>query len=188
MKKALIHVDIQNDFCPGGALAVSEGDKIVGPANELTRYFEAEGFPVFFTRDWHPADHSSFREFGGIWPPHCVADTPGAAFHSSLYRPAGAVIISKATQAGSDAYSGFEGTDLADRLKKMEIGCIVVTGLATDYCVKSTVLDGLKLGFAVEVVREAIRAVNVEPGDGEKAIGEMKRAGAHFFTVAEALS
>ena len=188
MKKALLHVDIQNDFCPGGSLAVIEGDMVVQPANELTRRFESMGLPVFFTRDWHPVNHSSFKDNGGDWPPHCVADTQGAAFHTDLYRPDSAVIISKATEAGSDAYSGFEGTDLADRLKALGVTGIVVTGLATDYCVKNTVLDGLKHGFSVEVVQEAIRAVNVNPGDGEKAIEEMKHAGALFVSAAEALA
>lgn len=188
MKKALIIVDIQNDFCPGGSLAVHEGDSVVEPVNELTRYFEAQGLPVFFTRDWHPMRHSSFRDFGGIWPPHCVAETGGAAFHKDLYRPESAEIISKATEVNSDAYSGFEGTDLGEKLRTRGVDTVVVTGLATDYCVKNTVLDGLKLGLSVEVVREAIRAVEVNPGDGEKAIMEMKQAGARFISLREIIS
>ena len=188
MKKALIIVDIQNDFCPGGSLAVHEGDSVVGPVNELTRYFEAQGLPVFFTRDWHPVRHSSFRDFGGIWPPHCVAETGGAAFHEDMYRPESAEIISKATEVNSDAYSGFEGTDLGEKLRTRGVDTVVVTGLATDYCVKNTVLDGLKRGLSVEVVREAIRAVEVNPGDGEKAIMEMKQAGARFISLRDIIS
>lgn len=187
MKKALVLVDIQNDFCPGGALPVAEGDMVVDPSNRLIEHFIARGMPVYLTRDWHPADHCSFSGRGGIWPPHCVAGTSGAAFHPRLTVPASAVIVSKAERRDAEAYSGFAGTDLAGALRKQGVTSLVVAGLATDYCVKNTVLDALREGFAVVVVREAIRAVDVAPGDGEKAIAEMEAAGAVIAGLDQAL-
>ncbi|PKL38471.1 MAG: nicotinamidase [Spirochaetae bacterium HGW-Spirochaetae-1] len=188
MKQALIIVDIQKDFCPGGSLAVKEGDSVVEPSNRLVTYFEKKGLPIFFTRDWHTADHSSFMEQGGIWPPHCVAGTDGARFHETLHVPGQAVIISKAAERSADAYSGFEGTDLADRLRSLRVRDLVVAGLATDYCVKNTVLDALKEGFSVTVALDAIRAVNVNPGDGERAIEEMKKGGADCTSTEKILN
>jgi len=178
--KALIVVDVQNDFCPGGALAVTDGDKVVNSINELTKQFEADGLPVIFTRDWHPANHSSFKDNGGIWPPHCVAGTQGAAFHPDLYFPSVAFLVSKATEPDMEAYSGFQGTGLASWLRQIDVDELVVTGLATDYCVKNTVIDAIKLGFKVTLVINAIRAVNVNPTDGETAINEMKSIGANI--------
>lgn len=183
MKAALIVVDIQNDFCPGGALPVPEGDQVVEPANTLIRRFDREGAPVYFTRDWHPPNHSSFEQFGGIWPEHCVANTEGAAFHPDLLVPNSAVVISKAAKPDQEAYSGFEGTNLAEQLRQQNVDRLIVVGLATDYCVKATVLDGLKAGFAVTVVPEGIRAVNVEPDDGENAIREMQQHGAQLVPL-----
>jgi len=188
MKSALILVDIQNDFCPGGALAVKDGDMVVGPANRLINFFRSNSLPLILTRDWHPADHSSFKDSGGIWPPHCIADTPGAGFHSDLEVPGNAVIISKATERESDAYSGFQGTDLAERLRILRIEHVTIAGLATDYCIKSTVLDALKAGFRVSVINEGIRAVDVEPGDGKRAIAEMAEAGARFQDLEEIIN
>lgn len=181
--KALILVDIQKDFCPGGALAVNEGDAVVAPANRLMEKFGNEGLPVFLTRDWHPVNHSSFKENGGIWPPHCVANTDGAAFHDDLRVSEHAVIISKAAEVENDSYSGFEGTDLGERLRSLKVRDTIILGLATDYCVKNTVLDALKEGFSVTVIEEGIRAVNVETDDGKKAIDEMKKAGAEFISI-----
>ena len=178
MKRALILVDIQNDFCPGGALGVADGDKIITPANTLIKSFTEKGEPVFFTRDWHPADHASFSENGGTWPPHCVADTEGARFHKDLIIPENALIISKAIETTLEAYSGFEGTALTTHLRSLDIDSLVVMGLATDYCVKATVMDALKEGFAVTVVSDGVMAVNVSDGDGEKALLEMSKAGA----------
>ncbi|MDR3238008.1 MAG: isochorismatase family protein [Spirochaetia bacterium] len=178
MKQALIAVDIQNDFCPGGSLAVADGDKIIAPANRLIKLFEQKGYPVFFTRDWHPADHSSFNENGGAWPPHCVAGTQGALFHKDLIVPERSFVISKAVEKNSEAYSGFQGTDLSVRLRSLGINDLVVIGLATDYCVKSTVMDAIQEGFAVTVISDAVGAVNVQPDDGEKAMLEMQKAGA----------
>jgi len=179
--KALILVDIQKDFCPGGTLAVTEGDQVVKPANRLMEDFEKNGLPVFLTRDWHPANHSSFKENGGFWPSHCIADTDGAAFHNGLKISKHAVIISKATDIDSDAYSGFQGTDLKERLRSLKITELIILGLATDYCVKNTVMDALSNGFSVSVVNEGIRAVDVKIGDGDRAIEEMKAAGAFFL-------
>lgn len=178
--KALILVDIQKDFCPGGALAVTGGDEVIEPANRLMEEFEKNGLPIFLTRDWHPANHSSFKENGGIWPPHCIADTDGAAFHDSLKVSRHAIIISKATAVENDAYSGFQDTNLEERLRSLKVTEVIILGLATDYCVKNTVLDALSKGFSVSVVNEGIRAVDVESGDGDRAVDEMKTAGAFF--------
>jgi len=181
MKQALIAVDIQNDFCPGGSLAVADGDKIIAVANILIKSFTKKREPVFFTRDWHPANHLSFKENGGIWPAHCIADTEGARFHKDLIVPENAVIISKAYEPALEAYSGFEGTDLSVRLRSLGIDSLVVIGLATDYCVKGTVMDAIKDGFAVTVVSDGVRAVNVTIGDEEKALLEMSEAGARIL-------
>lgn len=183
--KALLVVDVQNDFCSGGALAVNEGNLVVEPINRLVKQFEAESFPVVFTRDWHPANHVSFSPNGGIWPPHCVAGTKGAEFCSTLYFPSVALLVSKATAFDTEAYSGFQGTGLASYLKEVGVDSVVVAGLTTDYCVKNTVLDALTLGFAVEVVSDAVRAVNVNPTDGEEALREMEERGAQLVTSNE---
>ena len=175
---ALIVVDVQNDFLPGGALAVARGDEVIAPLNRWARAFADAGLPVFATRDWHPADHCSFKAQGGPWPPHCVAGTPGAAFASSLKLPPATQIISKATTPGQDAYSGFGGTDLAERLERAGVRRVLVGGLATDYCVLNTVLDARKAGFEVLVPESAVRAVDVQPGDGARALERMKQAGA----------
>lgn len=188
MKSALVLVDIQKDFCPGGALAVPEGDQVVGPANELIEYFVAHKAPIVLTRDWHPSDHLSFETRGGAWPSHCVAGTPGAEFHPGLRRPSGARIVSKASTAESEAYSGFEGTDLAPFLRKKGVDTVIVAGLATDYCVKNTVLDALAHGFRARVVRDGIRAVNVKPGDEDEAMAEMVSAGAEMVSLRETLA
>ncbi|MDE0330971.1 MAG: nicotinamidase [Nitrospinae bacterium] len=178
----LIVVDLQVDFCPGGALAVSEGDKIVSPVNRL---LEISGWTKVATRDWHPADHTSFQAQGGIWPVHCVADTRGAAFHPQMKSGNVEMVVSKATTRDAEAYSGFDGTALADDLRASGIERLFVCGLATDYCVKATALDARREGFEVVVVEDAIRAVNVEPKDGETAIEEMRAAGCAFALSSE---
>ena len=180
---ALIVVDVQKDFLPGGALAVPEGDAVIAPLNIWIARFQATGLPVIATRDWHPPKHCSFREQGGPWPAHCVADTPGAAFADDLQLPEDAWIVSKATEASREAYSGFQGTDLAERLKAAGVRRLFVGGLATDYCVRNTVKDALANGFAVLLLIDAIRAVNVNPGDGDRAIAEMTAAGAVPVTL-----
>ena len=177
-KKALVIVDLQNDFCPGGSLAVPGGDKIVPVVNRLIDSFTRAGLPIFATRDWHPKDHCSFKDQGGPWPPHCVQDTTGGEFHPQLRLPQDVSIISKATSREKDAYSGFDGTDLSSRLRGENVNIIIVCGLATDYCVKATVLDGRMEGHGVSVMEDAIRGVNLKPDDSEKAVDEMQISGA----------
>lgn len=182
-KQALIIVDLQNDFCPGGSLPVPEGDQIVSVVNNLIKEFSGAVLPIFATRDWHPTNHCSFREQGGPWPPHCVKNTRGAEFHPDLNLPKETIIISKAITTDKDAYSGFERTNLEPLLKRSGVDKLVVCGLATDYCVKATVLDGLKAGFEVSVVKNGINGVNIYPRDSENAVEEMKRARAIFYSI-----
>jgi nicotinamidase/pyrazinamidase len=180
---ALIAVDVQNDFLPGGALGVTDGDAVVAP---LLRAAQAATFTVA-TRDLHPVDHSSFVEQGGPWPPHCVAGTPGARIDPRVV-DAVDLVVSKGRDAGRDAYSGFDGTVLAETLRARGVRRLLVGGLATDYCVKATVLDARREGFDVVVLEDAVRAVDVEPGDGRRALDEMRAAGAQVRSVAEAIS
>ncbi|NPA17241.1 MAG: bifunctional nicotinamidase/pyrazinamidase [Aquificae bacterium] len=183
---ALIVVDMQNDFMPGGALPVPEGDSIVPVLNSYIRLFEEKGQPVFYTRDWHPENHISFRENGGIWPVHCVQNTEGAAFHPELYMPAdNRFIISKGTSPDFDAYSGFQGTVLEELLKERGIKRIFVGGVATDYCVKNTAYGGLNLGFQVFVLEDGIKGVDVKEGDSERALEFLLDNGAVFVTLGE---
>jgi nicotinamidase/pyrazinamidase len=179
-KKALIVVDVQNDFCPGGSLAVAHGDEVLAPLNKLLKEFLDRGEPVFKTRDWHPAKTKHFAHYGGTWPVHCVQNTPGAEFHADLSDDPRVTIISKGIDETADGYSGFDGTDLAQILREQEVTEVWVGGLATDYCVKHTVLDALRQGFTVKAVADAMRAVNVNPNDGEQAIAEMRNAGAEI--------
>jgi nicotinamidase/pyrazinamidase len=174
---ALIVVDVQNDFLPGGSLAVPDGDAVVPVLNEAMAAFERRGLPIFATRDWHPANHCSFRAQGGPWPLHCVAGSVGAAFASALRLPATATIVSKATTADKDAYSGFSGTDMDRLLRAAGVRRVFVGGLATDYCVLNTVRDARACGYDVVLLLGAIRAVDVSPGDGDKAIAEMIQLG-----------
>ena len=169
-------VDFQNDFTPGGALAVPQGDEIAEKLNELAA---SDRFDlVVATRDWHPPEHSSFAGQGGPWPPHCVAGTEGAELSPGLDAALVDVVVDKGTDPTTEGYSGFDGTDLAALLRERGIEEITVVGLATDYCVKNTVLDARRLGFEVDVDAAGIRAVDVEPGDGQRAIDEMTAAGA----------
>ncbi len=172
-KDALVIVDLQNDFCPGGALAVRDGDKIVPLVNAMIPKFEC----VFTTQDWHPNDHISFEAQGGSWPPHCVVGTPGADLHPDL-KVEGTIQIRKGGESDKETYSGFQGTDLEDQLKNRGVKRIFICGLATDYCVKATVLDGIRSGFEVLVIADAIKGVEVNPGDSDAAIESMKAAGA----------
>lgn len=182
---ALLAIDVQNDFLPEGALAVPDGDAVVAPLNAYIERFQREGLPVFFTRDWHTPDHCSFRDRGGPWPPHCIAGSPGAGFAPGLHLPPGAIVVSKATTAEKDAYSGFQGTALDAELKRLGVGRVWVGGLATDYCVLNTVRDALALGYRVVLLADAIRAVDVKPGDGAAAEREMLGKGALPMTLAE---
>ena len=176
---------MQVDFCPGGTLAVKEGDRVVPGLNRVIEAFEHRGLPIFFTRDWHPADHISFRSRGGTWPPHCVQKTPGAEFHAGLKIPKRAVIISKGSSSDVEAYSGFQGTGLEQRLRGLGVDEIFLGGLATDYCVQETTLDARRAGFSVTVIEDCARAVEVGPGDGQRALAEMRRAGARLSTSSE---
>lgn len=178
-KRALIVVDVQNDFCPGGALAVAEGDQVVAPLNKLIDEFLQRGEPVFKSRDWHPEKTKHFEAYGGTWPVHCVQNTSGAEFHPDLLDDIHIRTISKGL-GDEDSYSAFDGTDLALQLQRLGIEEIWVGGLATDYCVKNTVLDALKEGFKVKALADAMRAVELKPGDGERAIEEMRNAGAEI--------
>lgn len=180
---ALVVVDMQKDFCPGGALPVAEGDKVVPALNKYIEKFQKAGAPIIFTRDWHPPDHSSFKAQGGPWPAHCVQNSDGANFHPDLVIPPRAEIVSKADKK-DEAYSFFQGTDLAEKLKERGIRTLLVGGLATDYCVRETVLDGLKYGFQVYHLDDASRGVNVKPDDSELALREMVAKGAKRITIA----
>ena len=179
---ALLIVDVQNDFLPGGSLAVSHGDEVVPVLNRYLQIFVEHHLPIYATRDWHPAQHCSFQAQGGPWPPHCVAGTQGAKFAATLQLPSVAVIISKATSEGQDAYSGFEGTDIDNRLRAAKISRLYIGGLATDYCVLNTVRDALRLGYQVLLLSDAIRAVDVQTGDGLRAEAEMTKLGAQRIT------
>jgi len=175
---ALIVVDVQNDFLPGGNLAVPQGDEVIPVLNRYISAFHARELPIFATRDWHPPDHCSFLQQGGPWPPHCVADTPGAEFSAALELPPDAHIISKATTLTKDAYSGFEGTRLNELLQVAGIRRVFVGGLATDYCVLNTVRDALLHNYPTFLLEDAMRAVNVQADDGLRAQEEMARLGA----------
>ena len=181
-KDALVIVDVQRDFCPGGALAVVEGDKVVPVLNRYIEKFKKAHLPIFATRDWHPEKTSHFNTCGGVWPPHCVQGSPGADFHPDLALPEDALVVSAGMAPDEDGYSGFLGIDangvkLAGLLRQLDVERLYVGGLATDYCVKHTVLDGLKEGFKVVLIEGAVRGVNLQPGDSERAIAEMIRAG-----------
>ena len=175
---ALIMVDVQLDFLPGGSLAVPHGDEVVPALNRYIAVFRGLTFPIVATRDWHPPDHCSFRAQGGPWPPHCVAGSAGAHFATLLDLPCEAHIVSKATSRDRDAYSGFEGTGLDDWLRRAGASRVFVGGLATDYCVLNTVRDALRFGYATFLLLDAVRAADVAAGDGARAIDEMRRLGA----------
>lgn len=179
--RALIVVDVQNDFCPGGSLAVEHGDEVVAPLNQLIGEFLSRGELVVKSRDWHPPQTKHFAAHGGTWPVHCVQDTRGAEFHSGLLEDPSIVVVSKGT-GDTDDYSAFDGTDLAHILRERGVREVWVGGLATDYCVKETVLAALREGFEVKAVGDAMRAVNLKPADGEQAIAEMRRAGAEIVS------
>lgn len=177
---ALLIVDVQNDFCTGGALPVPHGEQVAGPLNRLADHFEL----VVASRDWHPPDHGSFD---GDWPPHCVQGTPGAELHPSLDPSSIDLVIDKGRDPAGQGYSAFEGTPLAELLRERGVDRLYVGGLATDYCVENTVLDARSLGFDVVVVEDAVRGVDVEPGDSDRAIEAMRRVGATFATSGEVL-
>ena len=186
---ALLVIDVQRDFCPGGALAVAEGDRVVVPLNAAAARFAAAGRPVIATRDWHPRRTIHFQEFGGTWPPHCMQGTPGAEFHPDLELPPSAVVVSSGMREDEDGYSAFDAVDdagrpVADLLRAQGVRRLYIGGLATDYCVKASVLDARELGFDVTVLEDAVRAVNVQPGDGDRALAAIREAGARLTSSA----
>jgi nicotinamidase/pyrazinamidase len=182
-KDALLLIDVQNDFFSGGALPVSEGEKILPVLNGYIEQFRKANLPILATRDWHPEKTCHFNTCGGVWPPHCIQGTTGAEFHAGLALSEDVVIISCGVEPDEEGYSGFDGRDasgssLADVLRDRGVERLWVGGLATDYCVKLTVLDALKQGFKVALIQDAIRGVDLQPGDSQRAIDEMMRAGA----------
>jgi nicotinamidase/pyrazinamidase len=180
---ALIIVDVQVDFCPRGALPVPEGDKIIPVLNEYIKRFDAAGALIVATRDWHPPNHASFKAQGGLWPPHCIQGTEGAKFHPNLKLPERTIVVSKATDPFKEAYSGFEGTNLNEKLRETGVKRVFVGGLATEYCVKNTVLDALKYGFETYLLEDAVKGIDVSPGDVERAIKEMLEKGVKKITL-----
>lgn len=187
-RTALLVVDVQNDFCPGGALAVPEGDRVIPVLNGYLDFFKRRGSPVFASRDWHPRDSKHFIENGGIWPAHCVQQTRGAQFHQGLVLPDETIVISKGMADWDDGYSAMQGVTEHDTpctmlLKHMGVDRLCIGGLATDYCVKQTVLEALKEGFCVTLLADAVRGVEVHQGDTDRAVAEMVHAGAEMATL-----
>jgi nicotinamidase/pyrazinamidase len=180
---ALLLVDPQNDFCPGGSLPVTDGEAVMPVLSSWAAAAAQAGVPIFVSRDWHPPKTTHFKEFGGVWPPHCVIGTRGAEFHPRLRLPAEAIVVSKGMGDTEDAYSAFQACDESDTpfetlLRQRGVRTLYVMGLATDYCVKQSVLDGLAHGFGISVVHEGIRAVNLQPDDGQQALDQMRESGA----------
>jgi nicotinamidase/pyrazinamidase len=171
---ALLVIDVQNDFCPGGALEIPEGDNVIPTLNTWIAAARDAGVPVYASRDWHPANHLSFAPQGGPWPPHCVQDTPGAAFHADLHLD-GAIVVTKGTRFDKDQYSAFDETGLAEELKSRGVRRVWIGGLAQDVCVKASAIDAAQAGFEVHVLPEA--TLPVTPEGGEEAVEEMRKAG-----------
>jgi nicotinamidase/pyrazinamidase len=178
---ALLVIDVQRDFLPGGRLAIATGHQVIEPLNAYIAAFTDRGLPIFMTRDWHPVDHCSFREFGGKWPAHCVQQSPGAEWAEGLRVAAAAHVVSKAIDKNSEAYSGFTGTSLLAMLQALKVDRLFVGGLATDYCVHDTVIAARAHGFDVVILGDAIRGVNAAPGDESRALRDMLEAGATIF-------
>jgi nicotinamidase/pyrazinamidase len=178
----LLLVDPQNDFCPGGSLAVADGDAVMPVLSTWADAAERAGIPIFVSRDWHPPRTTHFKEYGGVWPPHCIMATRGAEFHRDLRLPANVTVVSKGMGESEDAYSAFQasddsGTPLRNLLERDGVKHLYIGGLATDYCVKSTALDAVQKGFSVTLIPDGVRAVNLKATDGEVAVGEMQAAG-----------
>jgi nicotinamidase/pyrazinamidase len=188
LKKALLVVDMQNDFCPGGALGVLDGDKIIPAINNYIKIFSKAQLPVFATRDWHPEETNHFKKYGGAWPVHCLGDTKGAQFHPKLKLPKEAVLLFKGMDPKQDSYSAFHAQDAAGEsflnlLKIFGIKEIYICGLATDYCVRFSAREAIKFGFKVKVLIDAIKGVNLRPDDSENALKEMEREGVKFINL-----
>ncbi len=182
---ALLVVDVQKDFCPGGALAVPEGDAVVPVLNRWIEAARDAGIPVYASRDWHPDNHISFEERGGPWPPHCIQGTEGASFHPDLALPEQTSLISKGTDPDREQYSAFDGTGLGERMREDGVKRVWIGGLAQEVCVRASVLDALREGFEVHLLCPGTRPVDAHPGDGERALEEMKEAGAILEAEAE---
>ena len=180
---ALLIVDVQRDFLPGGRLGVRCGDEVVPVLNRYLELARRHGLPVYATRDWHPANPCSFEAQGGPWPQHCVADSEGARFAPGLRLPEIAIVVDKATRPAEEAYSAFGGTGLAQRLRGAGVKRVLVGGLATDYCVLASVRDALEAGFQVLALKDAMRAVELKPGDGQRALAGMEAAGASLVRL-----
>jgi len=178
---ALLVVDVQNDFCPGGALAVPGGDEVVPVLNLWIESAQRAGAPIFASRDWHPPGHVSFAERSGPWPVHCVQGTPGAELRSDLKLPERAEVLSKGEALQRDDYSAFEGTGLAEKLRAADVRRVFMGGLALDVCVRASALDSAKEGFETFLILPATRAVNVSPGDDERTISELRQAGVNII-------
>lgn len=182
-ESALLIEDVQNDFCSGGALAVPGGDEVVPVLNRYIDLFREHGLPVFASRDWHPQASGHFSDFGGIWPVHCVQGTKGARFHRELHLPEGVIVLSKGMDPAEDGFSSFEassedGASFFECLEERGVRHLYVGGLATDYCVKYTVLEALRKGYSVTVLLDAVRGVDLKPGDSKTALREMVQEGA----------
>ena len=187
-QSALLLIDLQNDFFPGGALPVQDAYEIVGPVNEYISKFSDKKLPIFVSRDWHPPVSRHFKEGGGDWPPHCVQGTEGARFHPGIRVPPNAVVISKGMDPEGDVYSDFQSYGPEEEpfrtiLEAMGVRELYVAGLATDYCVKATVLDACNLGYRVIVLLDGIRGVNIDVNDSARAIDRMLRACATTATL-----
>ncbi|HKZ23770.1 MAG TPA: isochorismatase family protein [Thermoplasmata archaeon] len=184
-KPALLVVDVQYDFLPGGSLSVPEGDAIISRVNRAVGVFQRRGLPILFTRDWHPEITKHFKEFGGAWPAHCIQGTKGARFHRELRVPKDAIVLSKGMDPEQDSYSAFQaytpqGRDLESVLHDLGIAELFICGLATDYCIRATTIDATRRGMKVLVLKDAVRGVDVKPGDSDAALREMRAHGASF--------
>jgi len=184
MTKALLIIDFQNDFTAGGALAVPEGDRIAGPVKRLAEHFDF----IAATRDWHPPDHASFETQDGPWPVHCVQGTHGADFHPAMEEVDLDAVVDVGQGRNDQGYSGFEKSELARILRESDVDEVYVCGLATDYCVRASAIDACREGFDVTVVEDAVRGVDVNPGDSERAFADMRDAGARIATSDEVLA
>jgi len=188
IKKALLIVDVQNDFCPAGALGIKDGDKIIPAINKYIKIFASKKLPIFASRDWHPKKTMHFKKFGGVWPVHCVQGTKGAEFHPKLKLPKEAILLYKGMDPEKDSYSAFQARDqngmsLPNLLKILDMKELYIAGLATDYCVKFTTHDAIREGFKVKILLDAIKGVNLKPNDSENAIREMVKIGAKKITL-----
>jgi nicotinamidase/pyrazinamidase len=185
--RALVVVDVQRDFCPGGALAAAECPRILPAVNRYIADAQARGMPIYASRDWHPAVTSHFKDYGGPWPVHCVQGSPGAEFHPDLALPPTAIIISKGEDPEHPGYSAFDGhapdgEPFLEHLRRRQIGMVYVAGLTAEYCVKQTTLDALRGGLRVAVLTRGVAGLDAQPGDANRALAEMEGAGAELVT------